>query len=189
MQTKDLSISSHNLYNSDSRVNLYLPEIPKLEKSINGIINLKTPQVKFDPSDEHERVETRLRKQKNSELQLPETITSHDIHHYAISYILVIAAICVTIVWIARKRGWFNRKSTSVPTTTNATEREAFELQSRDTQSPIYASVEKLHNPLRRWTSMVERPRQAPAPLARERRPPPAPQVPQRVKDVQFNFD
>lgn len=38
IQTKDLSIYAHNLYHSDSQLNLYLAKRPTLEKSINHIV-------------------------------------------------------------------------------------------------------------------------------------------------------
>lgn len=90
LRTKDLKIHSHNNYNSNARLD-YDIQIPTLEKTINSIVNKhSTSQLNIVHNEDIAVVEQKVQYMKSKE-QLPATLTTHDVHHYAISYLLVAA--------------------------------------------------------------------------------------------------
>lgn len=78
-----------------------------LNSTVNNIVNLTYHKVPWEVLHHSNEIETqeidkRLIKQKEREV-LPATISSHDVHQYAISYTLLGAASLLTITWIVRK--------------------------------------------------------------------------------------
>ncbi|KOB72658.1 Iris-A [Operophtera brumata] len=191
MQNKDLSIYAHNLFHSDARVNLYLAKPPKLVKSINHIFNSqRTPQLRRVSEDENlEKVARQLEQQKINELQLPATISTHDIHQYTICYTLLAVVVIAALVRVIRKRGLCNTKATYA-TAAEHPEPEAIKLQSK-ARSPTQCDTTTSNQTrkLGRSSSLVERPRKdesrAAATAQRERAQPRR----EPVQDVDFNFN
>ncbi|CAG9132520.1 unnamed protein product [Plutella xylostella] len=116
LQTKTLMIHSRNNYNSKARIE-YDISYPKLDMTINGIVSTqRTPQLAIPEDDNIRIIQEKLDTLKNNERQLPAEITSHDIHQFALSYLLLAAGIMAAILWIARKRGWCKKRGKVNPT-------------------------------------------------------------------------
>lgn len=109
IQTKDLKIHSLNHYYSNAKLD-YDIQIPSLDRTINGIVNThSTPLLETNHNEDITLVEKRLQYLKDKELLTP-TITTHDIHHYAISYFLLAVIGVAIAIWVASKHGYCNKK-------------------------------------------------------------------------------
>ncbi|KAH9645554.1 hypothetical protein HF086_005203 [Spodoptera exigua] len=113
LQTKELKIHSHNNYDSNAKLD-YDIQVPTLDKTINSIVDTHTtPLLQVKPNKDIAVVEERLRYLKSIE-QLPTTITTHDIHQYVISYVLLTVIGVAIIAWLAKRRGYCTKKTNDV---------------------------------------------------------------------------
>lgn len=106
-QFKDITILSHNVYESTIEANSNI-KIPTLNSSINKIVNFTLSSVIKDslphmPNSELEEIDHRIELQKRMEDTKLQPISGHDIHQYAISYIMVTILTTVSIIWTIRK--------------------------------------------------------------------------------------
>lgn len=106
LQSKELTITSHNQYNSNLNVN-YDMHVPRLNSSINNIVNVtlhSAPHELFTlKKNDFEEIDKKLRFQQENPPELPSTITDHDIHQYTISYFLLTVAV-ITFLWIVTRK-------------------------------------------------------------------------------------
>lgn len=110
IQTKDMTIYSHNNYDSQAKID-YSLEIPSLNKSINGIIGAhQTFHINITRDKTINDVKNNIENLKHRE-ELPNIVTTHDIHQFVICYSLLVIAAVVAIIWIAKKHGCCNKKS------------------------------------------------------------------------------
>ncbi|KAG7294694.1 hypothetical protein JYU34_022958, partial [Plutella xylostella] len=136
LQTKTLMIHSRNNYNSKARIE-YDISYPKLDMTINGIVSTqRTPQLAIPEDDNIRIIQEKLDTLKNNERQLPAEITSHDIHQFALSYLLLAAGIMAAILWIARKRGWCKKRGKVNPTISTK-ECEGIEMKEMRTSTNV----------------------------------------------------
>lgn len=113
LQTKELKIHSHNNYDSNAKLD-YDIQVPTLDKTINSIVDTHTtPLLQVKHNKDIAVVEERLRYLKSIE-QLPTTITTHDIHQYVISYVLLTVIGVAIIAWFAKRRGYCTKKTDDV---------------------------------------------------------------------------
>lgn len=154
MQNEDMNIYAHNLYHSDASLNMYLAKTPKLDKSINNIVSTQhTFQLQQLTQNENiEEVHKQLEQLKTNEHQLPATITSHDIHQYAISYTLLAVGIIAALIWVAKRQGFYT-KTVTYATSTAEVPIADMVLQSRK------PTITKKTRRLVRSASAGERPR------------------------------
>ncbi|XP_022824061.1 uncharacterized protein LOC111354747 [Spodoptera litura] len=119
LQSRDITIVAHRQYNSQTKMN-YALTAPTLNTPINKIVNLTyryAPNT-LEPTTtdlEFSKIEGKIKTQKDNEANLP-SLTTHDIHQYAISYSLLSAAIVALLLAVGRKR-WshcFKKNPTTV---------------------------------------------------------------------------
>lgn len=107
LQSKDLTIYAHRQYSSYMKMDYELP-IPTLHTSINKVVNLTYryvgPLQDTSTSTDVKRIADKIDTLKEQENQKPTTISSHDVHQYAISYLLVAFALITLFVVFGRKR-------------------------------------------------------------------------------------
>lgn len=114
LQTEDLIIHSHNNYNSNARLN-YNIQIPSLDETINGIVKPHfTPMLKISHEEGISIVQDQLRYLRRRE-QLPAPLSTHDIHHYTITYLLLVVVVVSIAIWIVKKRGYCTNKKSTTP--------------------------------------------------------------------------
>ncbi|KAL4706939.1 hypothetical protein ACJJTC_005208 [Scirpophaga incertulas] len=82
--------------------------VPEFNSTINKIIDISHHRISWNISQvmtngELEDIDKKIHSLKEHEA-LPASISSHDIHHYAIGYILLGAAIISFTVWLIKKR-------------------------------------------------------------------------------------
>lgn len=129
LQTKELKIHSRNNYNSNAKLD-YDIQVPTLDKTINGIISSHTtPLLQVKHNGGIAVVEERLRYLKSME-QLPATLTTHDIHQYVISYVLLTVIGVAIIAWVAKRRGYCTKKTDDANRVTRHSTADV-EMQSR----------------------------------------------------------
>ncbi|XP_022834733.1 uncharacterized protein LOC111362308 [Spodoptera litura] len=107
LQSKELTIHSHNQYNSHMKMDFKI-NVPTLNSMINNIIN-KTyhnrSRVVFNMDEDLDKIDKQIATLQKREEQLPTTVTNHDIHQYAISYTIVGIMIIGTLWWVVKRFG------------------------------------------------------------------------------------
>jgi hypothetical protein len=105
LQASHLTIHSHNQFNSKIRID-YNINVPAVNTSVNRIVNLTS--YKMTPNTlnlmEEAEIVNRITTQHRNEQALPASVSSHDIHQYAISYLLLGAALVTFTVWAVKRR-------------------------------------------------------------------------------------
>lgn len=136
IQTKDLTIYSHNNYDSQARIN-YDIEMPSLNKSINSIIGShQTYQIEVMEDNSINNIEKDIQNIRQ-EQQLPNDISSHDIHQFIVCYVLLAVTITVTILWVVKRRKtWAQNKQRSAPGSRERSSERAGELASSVSGAP-----------------------------------------------------
>ncbi|KAH9644480.1 hypothetical protein HF086_006013 [Spodoptera exigua] len=106
LRSKDLTITSHNQYNSNLNVN-YDMHVLHLNSPINNIVNVtlhNTPHDLFHlKNNDFAEIDKKLRFQEEHEPKLPSTITDHDVHQYVICYLLLTIAVITFLLIMTRK--------------------------------------------------------------------------------------
>ncbi|KAF9808440.1 hypothetical protein SFRURICE_008493 [Spodoptera frugiperda] len=167
LQTEDLIIHSHNNYNSNARLN-YNIQIPSLDETINGIVKPHfTPMLKISHEEGISIVQDQLRYLRRRE-QLPAPLSTHDIHHYTITYLLLVVVVVSIAIWIVKKRGYCTNKKSTTP-------RRKVIDKSNDVESQSCGPSTKVGK-FFRSRSLMERPRSKTASKS----------VP--LKDIEFRF-
>ncbi|KAF9796398.1 hypothetical protein SFRURICE_007081 [Spodoptera frugiperda] len=167
LQTEDLIIHSHNNYNSNARLN-YNIQIPSLDETINGIVKPHfTPMLKISHEEGISIVQDQLRYLRRRE-QLPAPLSTHDIHHYTITYLLLVVVVVSIAIWIVKKRGYCTNKKSTTP-------RRKVIDKSNDAESQSCGPSTKVGK-FFRSRSLMERPRSKTASKS----------VP--LKDIEFRF-
>ncbi|CAG9135185.1 unnamed protein product [Plutella xylostella] len=124
LQSKELTIYSHNIYNTKMNMGLSFDRLPTFNKSINKIVNFRhdkkslTAQLlNADPGVEE--IDKRLASQKIHEISLPASVSSHDLHQNVIIYTMMGALITIITVWTINKRCPIRCKRTEPEMTRN----------------------------------------------------------------------
>ncbi|CAK1595909.1 unnamed protein product [Parnassius mnemosyne] len=111
LKGQDFTLLSHQIYTHQIEMNkdLILPKIDPL----NNIIKISIPLETFDENDTNlsdlnsslHNLDRQIKDLKKNNVQLT-TLSSHDIHHYAINYVLigVAAVLAAVFVWRWRRR-------------------------------------------------------------------------------------
>lgn len=107
LQSKDLTIYAHRQYNTRMKMD-YEFSVPTLDTSINNVVNATyikqyTQNTLQSLAPDLQRIEDRIAAQKESEAK-HITISSHDVHQYIVTYLLLVSAIAALVVVVGRKR-------------------------------------------------------------------------------------
>uniref|UniRef100_A0A2A4K9B1 Uncharacterized protein n=1 Tax=Heliothis virescens TaxID=7102 RepID=A0A2A4K9B1_HELVI len=132
LQSKELTIHSHNQYNSHMTMDFKI-NVPTLNSMVNNIINKtyhNSSRVTFNTDGDFDKLDKQIATLQEQEEQLPSSVTNHDIHQYAISYTIVGVMVIATLWWVVRRFGptCCRRQAKNNPAT-NHVQFEDIELQ------------------------------------------------------------
>lgn len=133
LQSNDFTIYSRNQYNTNMKMESDF-NIALLNTTVNKIVNLTYHNIPWEiqqRTEESQDIDRRLLFQKEREI-LPETISTHDLHQYAICYTLLAFAIIITIIWVFKK--YLPDCSKNKRVRSRETHNEDIELQQRPIQ-------------------------------------------------------
>lgn len=153
LQSNDLTIYAHNRYNSRVKLDYEIASTT-FDNSVNKIVNLTynyTPNL-FQPTARETKIITKeIAEQKEQEKHFPSTIISaHDIHQYVITYLLLVAALVIGLVWVVRKHSHCLRKKKSHPLApTEDIELQTFHLRHDRRDDGVQAQVAPPPKPAR----------------------------------------